>query len=223
MGVFKNSVGRPSNETIKKRNIFKGICVLLVLIIIGMTVYILNDKGIINISSKDDKKTVDKKTNKDATKESKKNQTTKNEFENYLVKSEVKEVKGQNCTLSINDDGSLYLRTNFRIEEYNHDVKVNGLEEKAKYLAVFNFANDASEDFAVLTENNNLYIARFYDSDTEINFKKIDVENKKIESLLTSDKTNEFVDGYVKFKDEETLSKIVYDCSSNGCTHKISK
>ena len=38
MGVFKNGVGRPSNETIKKRNIFKGICVLLVLIIIGMTV-----------------------------------------------------------------------------------------------------------------------------------------------------------------------------------------
>ena len=57
MGVFKNGVGRPSNETIKKRNIFKGICVLLVLIIIGMTVYILNDKGIININSKDDKKT----------------------------------------------------------------------------------------------------------------------------------------------------------------------
>ena len=71
MGVFKNGVGRPSNETIKKRNIFKGICVLLVLIIIGMTVYILNDKGIINISSKDNK-TVYKKTNKGATKENKK-------------------------------------------------------------------------------------------------------------------------------------------------------
>ena len=69
MGVFKNDVGRPSNETIKKRNIFKGICVLLVLIIIGMTIYILNDKGIINISSKDDKKTVDKKTS-NTTKES---------------------------------------------------------------------------------------------------------------------------------------------------------
>ena len=71
MGVFKNGVGRPSNETIKKRNIFKGICVLLVLIIIGMTVYILNDKGIINIGSKDDKKTVDNKVNKDTTKENK--------------------------------------------------------------------------------------------------------------------------------------------------------
>ena len=71
MRVFKNGVGRPSNETIKKRNIFKGICLLLVLIIIGMTVYILNDKGIININSKDDKKAVDNKTS-NTTKESEK-------------------------------------------------------------------------------------------------------------------------------------------------------
>ena len=34
MGVFKNGVGRPSNETIKKRNIFKVICVLLILVMI---------------------------------------------------------------------------------------------------------------------------------------------------------------------------------------------
>ena len=52
MGLFKNEVGRPSNETIKKRNIFKGICVLLVIVIIGLVCYILNDKGIINLSSK---------------------------------------------------------------------------------------------------------------------------------------------------------------------------
>ena len=70
MGVFKNGVGRPSNETIKKRNIFKGICALLILIIAGMTVYILNDKGIININNKDDKKTVDNK--KDTATESEK-------------------------------------------------------------------------------------------------------------------------------------------------------
>ena len=42
MGVFKNGVGRPSNETIKKRNIFKGICVVLFIVIIGLIVYILN-------------------------------------------------------------------------------------------------------------------------------------------------------------------------------------
>ena len=79
MGVFKNGVGRPSNETIKKRNIFKGIYVLLVLIIAGMTIYILNDKGIINIGSKDDKKTVDNKVNKDTTKESKKEDLSLND------------------------------------------------------------------------------------------------------------------------------------------------
>ena len=44
MGVFKNGVGRPSNETIKKRNVFKGICILLFIVIIGLVVYILNDK-----------------------------------------------------------------------------------------------------------------------------------------------------------------------------------
>ena len=44
MGVFKKGVGRPSNETIKKRNVFKGICILLFIVIIGLVVYILNDK-----------------------------------------------------------------------------------------------------------------------------------------------------------------------------------
>lgn len=43
MGLFKNDVGRPSNETIKKRNIFKGICVVLVLIIITLVCYIFKD------------------------------------------------------------------------------------------------------------------------------------------------------------------------------------
>lgn len=51
MGLFKNEVGRPSNETIKKRNIFKGICVLLVIVVIGLVCYILNDKGIINLNN----------------------------------------------------------------------------------------------------------------------------------------------------------------------------
>lgn len=46
MGVFKNNVGRPSNETIKKKNIFKLLCVFLVIVIIGLVVYILNDKGV---------------------------------------------------------------------------------------------------------------------------------------------------------------------------------
>lgn len=52
MNLFTNGVGRPSNETIKKRNIFKGICALLVLVIIGLVGYILNDKGIINLINK---------------------------------------------------------------------------------------------------------------------------------------------------------------------------
>ena len=55
MSMFTNDVGRPSNETIRKRNIFKGICVVFGLIIIGLVCYILNDKGIINLSNKNTK------------------------------------------------------------------------------------------------------------------------------------------------------------------------
>ena len=63
MGVFKNEVGRPSNETIKKRNIFKGICFILVVIILLLVAYIVNDK----LGSKDDNKP---NTNKTTTKRS---------------------------------------------------------------------------------------------------------------------------------------------------------
>ena len=91
MGVFKNGVGRPSNETIKKRNIFKGICVVLFIVIIGLVVYILNDKGIINIGGKDDKKIVDNKVNKDTTKENKKENISLN---NDMVKDLYNRVSG---------------------------------------------------------------------------------------------------------------------------------
>ena len=64
MGVFKNGVGRPSNETIKKRNIFKVICVLLILVIIVLIGYILNDKNVDNKEPKTTTKNVNKTDSK---------------------------------------------------------------------------------------------------------------------------------------------------------------
>lgn len=64
MGVFKNGVGRPSNEIIRKRNIFKGICLALVLIVIVLVAYIVNDKL---KSNKDDNNTDKKKINTNQT------------------------------------------------------------------------------------------------------------------------------------------------------------
>ena len=55
MLLFENGVGRPSNETAKKRNIFKGICVLLVVIIILLVAYLLSNKNA-NESIRNDKK-----------------------------------------------------------------------------------------------------------------------------------------------------------------------
>lgn len=66
MGVFKNGVGRPSNETIRKRNIFKGICLVLVLIVIILVAYIVNDKLKSNIDDNNtDKKNVSTKETND--------------------------------------------------------------------------------------------------------------------------------------------------------------
>ena len=53
MGVFKNEVGRPSNETIKKRNLLKVVCFILVVIILLLAAYIVNDKlNIVNTKNK---------------------------------------------------------------------------------------------------------------------------------------------------------------------------
>lgn len=64
MGVLKNGVGRPSNETIRKRNILKIVCVILVVIIIGLICYILNDKGVIKINNNKTTKKIEKKETK---------------------------------------------------------------------------------------------------------------------------------------------------------------
>lgn len=50
MGVLKNGVGRPSNETIRKRNLIKIMFIILILVIIGLIGYILVDKKIITIN-----------------------------------------------------------------------------------------------------------------------------------------------------------------------------
>ena len=80
MGLFKNDVGRPSNETIKKRNIFKGICVLLVIVIIVLVAYILNDKVVFgtNSTKKEDNNNQDITTTK---------KQTDDDFEELDVKS----------------------------------------------------------------------------------------------------------------------------------------
>lgn len=44
MGIFKNEVGRPSNEVVKKRRIIKCVIAVLVIIIFGLLAYIINDK-----------------------------------------------------------------------------------------------------------------------------------------------------------------------------------
>lgn len=87
----KNKVGRPSNETIRKRNINRAILIILIAIIIGVVAFILNEKGIFSNTDSSNKNNdaVDKtnnqgisityKTDKYETKDKKGNVVTSNE------------------------------------------------------------------------------------------------------------------------------------------------
>lgn len=87
----KNKVGRPSNETIRKRNITRAILIILIAIIIGMVAFILNEKGVFSNKDSSNKSNdvVDKtnnqgisityKTDKYETKDKKGNVVTSNE------------------------------------------------------------------------------------------------------------------------------------------------
>ena len=135
MGVFKNGVGRPSNETIKKRNILKIVCVILVVIIIGLICYILNDKGIIKIN-KDNKKVTEKNKVKEekelvlSDEDAKK--IVKSVFGNYDQFFEIEYLK---TILSTSE-----LKTSFAIENVKEEV--DNSEKYDEYTCKELFGND---------------------------------------------------------------------------------
>lgn len=125
MGVFKNEVGRPSNETIRKRSAIKAICIVLVLIIIGMGIYILNDKGIITINISKESKT----KNKSETKSTQK-QTTKKE----LAKEEnLSDEEGRKIAKSVFGNFTMFWAIDSKKLELNND-------NMKTYTAIINMA-----------------------------------------------------------------------------------
>ena len=135
MGVLKNGVGRPSNETIKKRNILKIVCVILVLIIIGLICYILNDKGIIKINNDNKKVTEQNKVKEEkevvlSDEDAKK--IVKSVFGNYDQFYEIKYLK---TMLSKSE-----LKTSFAIENVKEEV--DNSEKHDEYTCKELFGND---------------------------------------------------------------------------------
>lgn len=128
MSLFKNEVGRPSNETIKKRNIFKGICVLLVIVVIGLVGYILNEKSIITFDKTNPNKT-DKEKPAEQITTTKLSITKKEVFD--LNKVSIKEVCYPECTESLSI--------------YGNEVKIDGVVNYGNYYAL--------EDLLIIERN----------------------------------------------------------------------
>lgn len=164
MSLFKNEVGRPSNETIKKRNIFKGICVLLVMVIIGLVGYILNDKGIINLSNKNTKDGNEKVVT-----------TVKSEHSSKISKKEALEIyESVLGKFDFNTDDLSYLnsdkyKTEFCISKLDGTNKYDSYEllksklKKVNGNYVYEFKDGSSVDY-----DNNAKVYEYNDVNKEM-------------------------------------------------------
>lgn len=218
MSLFKNEVGRPSNETIKKRNVFKGICVVFALIIMLLIGYILNDKGIINLSNKQKNNDNDKII---TTTNVQKEENEKDTPDELVTASKI---IGQNCYLELDELGNLNMRVRSFSQNGNEyiDAKVNGISEKIIKISVFAFSDDASETFAAISKEGNLYLARFNDSSSTINFEKQLIKQKAIDLVVVTDSNDSSNDikqyydkGYVIFENSSNKYEILTNYNTN--------
>ena len=145
MGVFKNEVGRPSNETIKKRNIFKGICVLFVVVIICLITYIVDDKLNVKNTNQPNNKTANESNYKDY------DFVKSIKVTAYLTDTTTLEFVYVDVMIK---NGSIIVK-NESGEEFNDNIINN-----AKYITTFNNAiHDPESSIAVLTTSGELYVA----------------------------------------------------------------
>ncbi len=141
MGVLKNGVGRPSNETIRNRNILKIVCVLFAIIIIGLVGYILIDKGYITINKNPSDK-VEKEENK-------KEENNTNETDDKVDISKIK---------IVNDEDGMLDKLTYDGKEVDLKINMEGTDAK------LNVENEIKQfgNYAVLIvsfiDSSNLYL-----------------------------------------------------------------
>ena len=198
MSLFKNGVGRPSNETIKKRNVFKGICVLLVLVILGLIGYILNDKGIINLNSKkmsnNDVDIVTKTKKEDNVKISY-NSFFTDEYEiSLLSKAEdLKNIYAFDIDYSNLNNNKYKILAKYKDEKIVEIAKIN-IKDKNVKLEYRTLDVDKNRLYFIINENDGLFFKLYY----------IDLENlnngpKELDDFNTIYKNeNEFCPGLSK-------------------------
>lgn len=184
MGLFKNEVGRPSNETIKKRNIFKVICFILVLIIFGLVVVLLNEKGIIEIDQKQNNK-----------------QESKTEQKEYKVSDDLEKIEATSINNYYIKDGKLVTPND------------KSFGENLKYIGKFGEKNTYDNykyyNMAMLSNKGELYVLEIYENSDENNFeyKLLNVEvDKKIKSIYLLKKDFNEISRFACNEDEALTS-----------------
>ena len=215
MNLFTNGVGRPSNETIKKRNRLKIICVILILLIIGLLVYILYDKGVIKIN--------------DNNNENKVTETEKEETNNKnITEEEIKKLLSDTFYIetpiisnSFDNHIALYFvnkeRYDMNSDAFKLEVAIGHLKsESIKYSCEELFNNKSLIDlFPEFKE----YDLRCEEGYPQYSYEKVNIEYKKLFGKNTNApkiNSNLYYPAYVYVNDKKVYAALSYDWGDGG-------
>ena len=212
MGVFKNGVGRPSNETIKKRNILKGICLILLLIVITLVAYILNNTMKSNTNSSKTSKF--EKLNASDYEQVEKLFNRMNGFTEHLE------------LLTIDNDGTSELYDYF----YDKESLLNkNVTDNVKFAIAYNelYRKKVNEEIIPSNNDNVFNNFRFYLEDINEKVNEIFGNSINVNNIINKENiVNVVIDGNGFKYDEKTKSfslsgSGVGDCSSAEYKTKI--
>ncbi len=210
MSLFKNGIGRPSNEIKKNRNIFKGICLIFGLVIIILVGYILNDKDVIDFISNN-----------------KKNDSTVNSTKTEVKEEILSDEEGQKIVKEVFGNFNMFYAINSEELDLNdNDVKtyisiLNTEEGDKKYNCKELFGNDI-ESLADTFEEGSWKVENLLCSDgyqTLYRYSDVNKQYKKMfgEKNSASKTTVETIDGsaYGYSKSENGYSFLSCECGKS--------
>lgn len=215
MGVFKNEVGRPSNNTILVRNLLKGIALVVVGAGLVAGGYYLNDYQKKDVSdNKENKKvTTTNVSSTDKYKDLKFINTTK-VSDTYLPildnpSGEIEVINGEVVLTQLDDNKN-------KIKQY----KTYGIDSKVKYITYFNvcYWDLPIGSLAALTEDNELYIAQ-PSSDTKETKLEFKLFEKNITNMLIVHGTDPDQDDLYLLTSDKELRRVKSSHKNNSYTY----
>ena len=229
MQMFKNKVGRPSNDILKKRRIFRIIIAVIIILIISAIIIIVKERKREKINVSNDKKTsvINNNVNMNQTFSSNGFSYTLNTIDNK-VNSKYKNVYAFNY---YTDSRCLYINA----INLNNDI-IPVITLKLKAPSGNSLSWDSYKIISFNYDNGNIYIIAdtliqekdedgYYYNDYRTYLYKIDLTKKKIKAEKLSNDKGKIKNSDVKVPQDEysiVSNNILYYCKYDSNSEKYS-